>query len=104
MAAASFAALAAAASPGAGSSTPPANEFSVTRDRAGIPRIVARNFRSLGFGEGYACAQDNLCTLAEQFVTVNGEPSPFFGPNRKVVTTPPARPARTSSPTSTGAT
>ncbi|MEA2468496.1 MAG: acyl-homoserine-lactone acylase, partial [Thermoleophilaceae bacterium] len=54
---------------------------SVIRDSAGIPHIRAKNFFDLGAGEGYAFAQDNLCTLADAFVTVNGQRSKFFGPD-----------------------
>jgi acyl-homoserine-lactone acylase len=54
-------------------------QVTITRDRAGIPHIRASDFRALGYGEGYAFSQDNLCTLAEQFVTVNGERSQYFG-------------------------
>ncbi len=52
----------------------------ITRDRAGIPHIVARNFTSLGYGEAYAFAEDNLCTLANDMVTVEGQRSKYFGP------------------------
>ncbi len=52
----------------------------ITRDRAGIPHIVASNFNALGYGEGYAFAQDNLCTFANDMVTVEGERSRYFGP------------------------
>ncbi len=51
----------------------------VTRDSAGIPHVLARDFRGLGYGEGYAFAQDNLCTLADQFITVEGQRSRYFG-------------------------
>ena len=53
----------------------------VTRDSAGIAHIVARNFVALGYGEGYAFAQDNLCTFANDVVTLGGERSRYFGPN-----------------------
>ncbi len=53
----------------------------VTRDSDGIPHIVAPDFRGLGYGEAWAFAQDNFCTLAQDFVTVNGQRSRFFGPN-----------------------
>ena len=56
------------------------NTVTVTRDGAGIPHIVARNFRALGYGEGYAFAQDNLCTFANDIVTLEGERSRYFGP------------------------
>ena len=50
------------------------------RDNAGIPHIVAKNFGALGYGEGYVFASDNLCTLANDIVTVRGERSKYFGP------------------------
>ncbi|HUO72620.1 MAG TPA: penicillin acylase family protein [Solirubrobacteraceae bacterium] len=53
----------------------------VTRDSAGIPHVLARDFRGLGYGDGYAFARDNLCTLADQFVTVEGQRSRYFGPD-----------------------
>ena len=34
-----------------------------------------------GYGYGYAFAQDNLCDMAETYVTVNGERSRYFGPD-----------------------
>ncbi|MGW6908833.1 penicillin acylase family protein [Streptomyces sp. NPDC054940] len=47
----------------------------------GIPHIVARDYTSLGFGTGWAQAADQVCTLADGFVTVRGERSRFFGPD-----------------------
>jgi acyl-homoserine-lactone acylase len=55
------------------------NVAAITRDSAGIPHITARNYRGLGYGDGYAFAQDNLCTLADLFVTVEGQRSRYFG-------------------------
>ena len=57
----------------------------ITRDSAGIPHIVARNFAALGYGEGYAFAQDNLCTFANDIVTLEGQRSKYFGPNGQAV-------------------
>ena len=57
----------------------------ITRDSAGIPHIVGRNFAALGYGEGYAFAQDNLCTFASDIVTLEGQRSTYFGPNGKAV-------------------
>jgi acyl-homoserine lactone acylase PvdQ len=57
----------------------------IVTDSAGIPHITASNFTALGYGEAYAFAEDNFCTLAEDFVTVNGERSKYFGPNGIVV-------------------
>ncbi|GAA4089485.1 penicillin acylase family protein [Streptomyces shaanxiensis] len=47
----------------------------------GIPHIVAKDYKSLGFGTGWAQAADQVCTLADGFVTVRGERSRFFGPD-----------------------
>ncbi|MFE2264047.1 penicillin acylase family protein [Streptomyces griseosporeus] len=45
----------------------------------GIPHIVARSYAGLGFGTGWAQAADQVCTLADGFVTVRGERSRYFG-------------------------
>jgi acyl-homoserine-lactone acylase len=47
----------------------------------GIPHIEARDFGGIGYGYGYAFAQDNICVIADQYVTVSGERSKFFGPD-----------------------
>lgn len=47
----------------------------------GIPHILAKDYKSLGFGTGWAQAADQVCTLADGFVTVRGERSRFFGPD-----------------------
>ena len=52
----------------------------IVTDSAGIPHIKASNFRSLGYGEAWAFAEDNFCTLAQDIVTVNGDRSQYFGP------------------------
>lgn len=54
----------------------------VRRTTFGVPHIRAQNERGLGFGIGYAYAQDNLCLLANEVVTVNGERSRYFGPEQ----------------------
>ncbi|MEU5220023.1 penicillin acylase family protein [Streptomyces sp. NPDC020807] len=46
----------------------------------GIPHIVARDYANLGFGTGWAQAADQVCVLADGFLTVNGERSRYFGP------------------------
>src|SRR3982751_1749102 len=51
----------------------------IQRTSFGVPHVVARDEKGLGYGLGYAFAQDNLCTLAEQIATVNGERSLHFG-------------------------
>ncbi|AAZ35979.1 acylase [Pseudomonas savastanoi pv. phaseolicola] len=54
----------------------------IRRTGFGVPHIVAANERGLGYGIGYAYAQDNLCLLANEVVTVNGERSRYFGPDK----------------------
>lgn len=45
----------------------------------GIPHILAEDYANLGFGTGWAQAEDQVCTLADGFVTVRGERSRYFG-------------------------
>lgn len=45
----------------------------------GVPHITASDFRSLGYGQAYAHAQENMCTLAEQIIEVRGERALTFG-------------------------
>ncbi|WP_406415948.1 acylase [Streptomyces sp. NBC_00873] len=47
----------------------------------GIPHIVAKDYAGLGFGNGWAQAADQVCTLADGFVTLRGERSRYFGPD-----------------------
>ena len=46
----------------------------------GVPHILAHSWPGLGFGYGYAFAQDNLCTMANDYVTVEAQRSRYFGP------------------------
>ena len=69
-------------SPSSGGTTKAAKyDVTITRTEYGIPHIVAKNFGSLGYGYGYAFAQDNLCTMAADYVTVEGKRSQWFGPD-----------------------
>ncbi|MFB6807649.1 penicillin acylase family protein [Streptomyces sp. NPDC056387] len=45
----------------------------------GIPHILAQDYAHLGFGTGWAQAADQVCVLADGFVTVAGERSRWFG-------------------------
>ena len=45
----------------------------------GIPHITAEEYGSLGFGMGYAFAQDHACTLMDQIVMVRSERARWFG-------------------------
>jgi acyl-homoserine-lactone acylase len=52
----------------------------IRRTEYGIPHILARDYGSLGFGYGYAFAQDNLCVMADRVVTLRGQRSQYFDP------------------------
>lgn len=54
----------------------------IRRTSFGVPHILAKDERGLGYGIGYAYAQDNLCLLANEMLTVNGERSRYFGPDK----------------------
>jgi acyl-homoserine-lactone acylase len=69
----------ASASVEASQSSQTAFSAEIRRTRDGIPHIRAADWGSLGFGYGYVQAQDNLCTLADGFVTYRGERAEYFG-------------------------
>lgn len=51
----------------------------IRRTSYGIPHITAADMGGLGFGEGYAFAQDHLCSLADQVIKARGERAKYFG-------------------------
>jgi len=57
----------------------PQTTADIRRTSFGVPHIRANDERGLGYGIGYAYAQDNLCLLANEVVTVNGERAQYFG-------------------------
>ena len=78
-------ALAGAGSAKGGAGAPAHFSATITRTSYGIPHIRAADWGGAGYGIGYAYAEDNLCLLAEEFVTVRGERSRFFGPKARAV-------------------
>lgn len=61
---------------GGGSSTPaPPGTYSadIQRTQFGIPHITAQDYKGLGYGLGYAFAEDNICSLAREIVVANGQ-------------------------------
>lgn len=54
-------------------------EAEIRRTAYGIPHIKAADYAGLGFGAGYAFAEDNLCVLADSIVTASAERAKFFG-------------------------
>ena len=71
-------ALLAAQAPARGQTTP-AYSAEIRRTAHGIPHILAHDYGSLGFGFGYAFAHDDICPMAEDYVTVDAQRSRFFG-------------------------
>ncbi|QCI12723.1 acylase [Pseudomonas putida] len=63
----------------------PAASAQIRRTSFGVPHIVAKDERGLGYGIGYAYAQDNLCLLANEVLTVNGERARYFGAKGKTL-------------------
>ena len=56
--------------------------MSLTRTTGGVANVSGESFGDVGFGIGYAQVQDDTCLLAETFLTVDGERSAFFGPEK----------------------
>ena len=77
---ASLAALTALACATGAQAKAPHFAATIVRTTYGIPHITAQSWGGIGYGVGYAYAQDNLCMIAEEFATVAGERSRWFGP------------------------
>ena len=71
---------AAVATDSAASRQKPHYDVTITRTAYGIPHIVGADFGSVGYGYGYAFAEDNICTMAADYITVEGKRSRWFGP------------------------
>lgn len=69
-------------------------QATIVRTAYGIPHITARNFGSLGFGYGFALASDDLCTMANGYVTVEARRSRYFGATFRSSPGPPVTLAR----------
>jgi acyl-homoserine-lactone acylase len=74
-----IAAVAAALPPGVAKGA--AYEATIRRTAHGIPHILAEGWGNLSFGVGYAFAEDNLCVMADTFLTVDAERAKFLGPD-----------------------
>src|SRR5689334_15756356 len=53
----------------------------IRRTKYGVPHIRANDIESLAAGYGYAFAEDDICTLANEYVTVAAKRSEYFGPD-----------------------
>jgi acyl-homoserine-lactone acylase len=72
------AALAAALAP-AGTAAKGA-PVTVKRTTGGIPNITAKNYFGAGYGYGFAFAEDNICEMADDYVTVRADRARYFDP------------------------
>src|SRR5829696_5011994 len=70
--------LPAAAAPALAASKP-GYRAEIRRTTGGVPHVKARDYGSLGFGLGYAYAQDQICEYANMIVTVRAQRSRYFG-------------------------
>jgi acyl-homoserine-lactone acylase len=57
----------------------PSYSAEIRRTSHGIPHVSATSYGNLGFGFGYASAEDNVCVMAEEFLTLSGARSRHFG-------------------------
>lgn len=55
-------------------------EAEIRRTADGVPHIRANDWGSLGYGQGWACAQDNIGTIIDMAVKTRSQRSLFHGP------------------------
>lgn len=51
----------------------------IQRTEFGIPHITASDYKGLGYGVGYAFAEDNICSLAREIVVAKGQSMLYLG-------------------------
>lgn len=54
-------------------------EADIQRTEFGIPHITAKDYKGLGYGVGYAFAEDNFCSLAKEVVVASGQSMLYLG-------------------------
>ena len=75
-----LAVLALALTAAAAAAKKPGMSVSVKRTAYGIPHITSSSYTGVGFGYGYSIAQDNICELADMYLTVRAERSRHHDP------------------------
>ena len=55
-------------------------DVEIRRTAYGVPHIKARDMGSIGYGYGYASAQDNICEILDRILTVSGTRARYLGP------------------------
>jgi len=58
---------------------PPTYSADIQRTEFGIPHITANDYKGLGYGVGYAFAEDNICSLAREIVVASGQSMLYLG-------------------------
>ncbi len=58
----------------------PTSSATITRTAFSIPNIRADDLAGAGYGVGYAQAEDQFCTLADNWLTLSAQRSLHFGP------------------------
>ncbi|PAV27422.1 hypothetical protein CF392_00460 [Tamilnaduibacter salinus] len=66
--------------PSTGNTAATSYEADITRTTHGTAHVRAENYGSLGYGQGYAFAEDRFCTLMDQIVKVRSERAKYLGP------------------------
>lgn len=61
----------------------PSYNASIRWTSYGIPHIFANDWGSAGYGLAWAVAEDAICVLADDFITVRGERSHYFGSTKQ---------------------
>ncbi len=51
----------------------------IRRTAFGVPHVKADDYAGMGFGLGYAMAEDNICEIMERYLTVSGERAKHLG-------------------------
>jgi len=63
-----------------GTGAPPSKyRAEVIRTSFGVAHITANDFGSLGYGEGYAAAEDHVCNISHSLLEARGELARYFG-------------------------
>jgi acyl-homoserine-lactone acylase len=80
---ASFAALAIAACSAEPEAAAPSFSAEIRRTDYGVPHIKASDMRGIGYGFGYASAEDNICEILDRMMTVSATRALHLGPGEK---------------------
>jgi acyl-homoserine-lactone acylase len=69
--------------PAKAAAAPAGYHATLVRTAYGVPHITASNYAGLGYGAGYAAAQDNICDFADRMLTVTAQRARYLGPGAK---------------------